>query len=98
MIETKTHFIEKRVSSALKVLPGNGTVVVDIPFIPEYIKVKFIDADNTRAHDSIRYDLLYTGNPNMPYQLTVAWVVATGRPRRIRYTVAKLASFHNGVK
>ena len=97
MIEKKTHFIEKRVSSTLKVLPGNGAVVIDIPFVPEYIKVKFLDADHTRAQDSIRYDLLYTGNPNIPYQLTVSWVVANGRPRRIRYTAAKLASFHNGV-
>lgn len=98
MIETKTHFIEKRVSNALKILPGTGSIVVDIPFVPEYIKVKFLDADHTRLHDDLRYDIIYTGNPNMPYQLTVTWNIAPGKPRRIRYTVAKLASFHNGVK
>jgi hypothetical protein len=98
MIEKKTHFIEKRVSDTLKVLAGSGSLVVDIPFVPEYIKVKFIDADHTRAHDDLRYDILYTGNVNMPYQATITWSVAAGRPRRIKYTFAKLASFHNGVK
>lgn len=97
MIETKTRFIEKRISDAVKVMPGNGTIVVDIPFIPEYIKVKFLDADHTRTKDSISYDLAFTGNPLVPYQLTVNWVVASGRPRRLRYTAAKLSSFHNGV-
>jgi hypothetical protein len=56
-----------------------------------------LDADHSRAQDSIRYDLLYTGNPEIPYQLTVSWVVAAGKPRRLRYTAAKLATFHNGV-
>ena len=43
MIEPKTLFIEKRVSESFKVLPGTGSVTVDIPFVPEYIKVKYLD-------------------------------------------------------
>jgi len=95
MIEPKTLFIEKRVSDTVKVLPGGGSLTVDIPFIPEYIKVKFLDQNHKGALDTITYDLIYTGNPIIPYQLTVDWTSAS--TRRFRYTIAKLASFHNGV-
>ena len=97
MIEPKTLFIEKRVSDTVKVLPGSGSLTIDIPFIPEYIKVKFLDQNYKSPLDTITYDLIYTGNPIVPYQITVDWSVTSGRSRRFRYTVAKLASFHNGV-
>ena len=66
MIEPKTLFIEKRVSDSLKVLPGSGSVTVDIPFVPEYIKVKYLDQHTKPALDTITYDLVFTGDP--PFQ------------------------------
>lgn len=99
MIEAKTHFIEQRVTSDLKILPGNGSVVVDVPFVPDYIKVKFLDTQLRQAQqDTVSYSLLFTGTATIPaYQLTVNWSVGNDQPRRIRYTAAKLSSFHNGV-
>jgi len=97
MIEPKTLFIEKRVSASLKVMPGAGTVTVDIPFVPEYIKVKYLDTCTKPTPDTVSYELLFTGNPDSPYQFTIHWSVTSGKTRRLRYTVAKLASFHNGV-
>lgn len=87
-------FIEKRVSDALKVPPGVGSVTVDIPFVPEFIRVKFLDADHTQAMDTLSYDIAYIGDPECVYQVTIAWEVTS--TRRFRYTVAKLASFHPG--
>ena len=97
MTPTKQLFIEKRISDSLKILPGTGTITIDIPFIPEYIKVKFLDPDRKNVLDTLTYDLIYTGDPTIPYQITINWSVTSGRTRRFKYTVAKLASFHNGV-
>jgi len=97
MIEPKTLFIEKRVSESFKVLPGTGSVTVDIPFVPEYIKVKYLDQHSKPVLDTITYDLVFTGDPLVPYQFTMSWSITSGKSRRLRYTVAKLASFHNGV-
>ena len=93
----KQFFIEKRVSSTAKFNPGSGTFTVDIPFVPDYIKVKFLDPAGKRELDNITWDLNFTGIPSMPYQLIVNWEVLSAKPRRLRYIVAKLASFHNGV-
>jgi len=89
-------FLEKRVSGALKVMPGTGTTVIDLPFVPEFIQVKFLDADHTRGVDSLDYDLVYIGDPLVKYQIAITWSVAGTKPRSFRYTVAKLASFRNG--
>ena len=89
-------FLQKRVSGALRVLPGSGTTVMDIPFIPEFIRVEFLDADHTRGVDSLDYDLVYIGDPTVKYQIEITWKVAGTKPRSFRYTVAKLASFRNG--
>jgi len=87
-------FIEKRVSDALKIPPGVGSVTVDIPFSPEFIRLKFLDADHTRALDILSYDIAYVGDPECVYQMTISWEVSS--TRRFRYTVAKLSSFHAG--
>ena len=97
MIEPKTLFIEKKVSDSVKVNPGTGTLTVDIPFIPDYIKVKYLDSCSKATLDTLTYDLLYTGAPELPYQITLTWSVTSGKSRRFKYTVAKLSSFHNGV-
>jgi len=97
MIEPKTLFIEKKVSDSVKVNPGNGTLTVDIPFIPDYIKLKYLDSCSKATLDTLTYDLLFTGVPESPYQIVITWSVTSGKSRRFKYTVAKLSSFHNGV-
>lgn len=91
-------FMEKRVSNSLKVLPGSGTETVNLPFIPEYIKVKFLDVNLNKSIDTLTYDLLFTGNPALPYQLVINWSVTGGKSRRFKYIAAKLSSFHGGNK
>ena len=90
-------FLDKKVIGTQKVLVGEGTLTVDIPFIPNYIKLRYLDRDINPSIDTLTYDLIYTGNPLIPYQIIIKWSVTGGRPRRFKYTVAKLASFHNGV-
>lgn len=84
-------FIEKRVSDALKIPSGVGSITVDVPFVPEYIKVKFLDVGHTQIMDKLSYDIAYVGDIDCVYQLTISWEVASAR--RFKYTVAKLASF-----
>lgn len=97
MIPVKKLFIEKRLSKSLTVLPGNDSLTIDIPFVPEYIKLTFLDTDNKSVLDTLSYSLTFTGDPITPYQITITWSVSGNRPRRFKYTVAKLASFHDGV-
>jgi hypothetical protein len=97
MIEPKTLFIEKKVSDSVKVKPGDGTLTLDIPFVPEYIKVKFLDTCHKSIQDTLTWEIAFTGVPELPYQLTITWSITSGRERRFKYTVAKLSSFHNGV-
>jgi len=85
-------FIEKRLSDAVKVPPGVGSITVDIPFVPEYISLRFLDADHSEKLDTLTYDISYVGDPECLYQLDISWEVS--HTRRFRYTVAKLASFH----
>ena len=97
MIEPKTLYIEKRVSESMTIAPGGGSLTIDVPFVPDYIKVRYLDTCRKNNLDTLSYDLVYTGDPVVPYQLTVTWVITSGRSRRFKYTVAKLSSFHNGV-
>jgi len=96
MMEPKTLFIEKRISDAVSVIPGVGILTVDVPFVPDYIKVRYLDTCRKSTLDELTYDLLFTGDPSSPYQLVMSWSVASGRRRRFKYIVAKLSSFHNG--
>jgi hypothetical protein len=98
MIEPKTLFIEKRLSTTFKVLPGSGSVTIDVPFVPDYVRIKYMDVSHKAKLDTSSFDLVFTGNPLSPYLLIVYWSVTSGKARQLRYTVAKLASFHNGVK
>lgn len=93
----KRLYMEKKVSDTMRVSPGGGSLLIDVPFVPDYLKVKYLDTCTKEIPDELRYDLTFTGNPAVPYQLMVTWSVTSGRPRAFRYTVAKLASFHNGV-
>lgn len=97
MLEPKTLFIEKRITDSVKVVPGAGTLTIDIPFVPEYIKVRYLDTCRKSVQDALTWDIAFTGDPELPYSLTITWSVTSGRERRFKYTVAKLASFHNGV-
>lgn len=97
MIEPKKLFMEKKVSDSLKVKPGNGTLTVDIPFVPDYIKLKYLDSCSKATLDTLTYDIVFTGAPELPYQITITWAVTSGKSRRFKYTIAKLSSFHNGV-
>lgn len=93
MIKSKKIYIEKRVSKAIKVKPSTDNLTVDVPFVPDYIKVKYLDTCTKPILDTIAYDLIYTGDSLVPYQLKVSWAITSGKSRRFRYTVAKLNSF-----
>lgn len=81
------YFYEKRKTETLKVI-SVGTIVVDIPFVPDYIKVKFLDMEHKRETDTITWALVYIA-PDQ-YQLTINYNTHAD-PRRLRYLVAKLS-------
>lgn len=79
-------FKHKRVSARVKVLPGTGTFTVDVPFVPDYIRVDYSDIQHHAGADTIEWNLgLVTSGQ---YTLTVAY--ACGEERMIHYVVAKL--------
>jgi len=88
-------YIEKRISDTLKVNPGQGNISVDIPFVPDFFRVKFLDTCTKATQDVLLHDLTFVSKDL--YTMTISWSVTSGKPRRFRYTAAKLASFHNGV-
>lgn len=86
-----TYFGKHNLSGTIKAVPGLGTQTLDVPFIPDYIKVEFHGAvttsrDATIADDEVYWDLTTT-TPHS-YQLAIGWSVYD--TREIYYRIARL--------
>jgi len=95
------YFYEKRISEIAKVI-SIGNIVVDIPFVPNYIKAKFIDVESKRTRqnilpeqDTITWNLIWVA-PNQ-YQLTITYNTHNS-PRKLKFTIAKLSEIKGSVR
>ena len=78
----------------LKVTAGIGSITIDVPFIPDYIKVDFHggilspkpDHMEGIGDDDVYWNLVPATNG---YQLSIGWSVYT-EERKINYRVARL--------
>ena len=80
------HFHSKRIAQIVKKQAGTDHFHVDIPFVPDYIRVDFHDIKHKPDVDTLQWDLVATSPTT--YQLTVTYDVH--EERDIRYVVAKL--------
>lgn len=83
------------ISDTLTPAAGIGTVAIDVPFVPDYIKVDFQGGIKTpkedyflRAGEDAIYWDLSTIIPNQQYRLTIMW--STYTEREIYYRIARL--------
>lgn len=90
-----SYFGINNISDTMTPPAGIGTIVVDVPFVPDYIKVDFQDGIETpkkdyflrAGTDELFWDLS-TVVPNRHYRLTIMW--ATYTERKIYYRAARL--------
>jgi len=88
------YFGSNDITETIKAYSGMGTIVVDVPFLPDYIKVDFHggilspkpDHMENVGNDSVYWNLL-TVAPNK-YQLAIGWSVYTERD--IYYRISQL--------
>lgn len=84
------YFGSHNISNAVKVVPGIGTLTVDVPFVPDYIKVEFhgpaMSPKELPGTDDVYWNLT-TVTPTS-YQLTIGWSVYN--TREIYYRVSRL--------
>lgn len=78
------YFGKHHLEGDIKAIPGIDMVTVDIPFIPDYIKVDFHGAHTDT--DEIYWDL--TKVDATSYQLSIAWSIYD--EKHLYYRVAKL--------
>ena len=88
-----TYFGSHDITNTFKVEPGQGSITVDVPFIPDYIRVRFHggilspkpDHPETVGEDSVYWDLA-----NVPggCQLSIGWSVYT--ERLVHFRVSRL--------
>jgi len=88
-----TYFGSQDIGETLKAVSGMGTVTIDVPFIPDYIKVDFhggILSPKPDHMDNVGEDNVYWNLLTVPngYQLVIGWSVYT--ERSIYYRVARL--------
>lgn len=88
------YFNEKRISETVKVI-SVGAIKVDVPFTPNYIRVKFLDVEHQRETDTITWNLVYV-SPNQ-YQLTINYNTHA-QPRKLRFLIAKLSEIKGSAR
>ena len=87
-----TYFGKHNIHDAFKAIPGIGTTTIDVPFVPDYIKVKFHGPeltkreDDTVGEDQVYWDLVKITPTH--YQLNIGWSVYS--TREIYYRISKL--------
>ena len=86
-----TYFGKHTLHDAFKVIPGIGAVTIDVPFVPDYIKVEFhgpamTPKEETIGDDQVFWDLV-TVTPTS-YQLNIGWEIYS--TREVYYRVARL--------
>jgi len=86
------YFGHHNIHDTIKAIPGIGSLSVDVPFIPDYIKVDFHGPeltqreDTTVGEDRVYWDLV-TMSPTS-YQLNIGWSVYS--TREIYYRISRL--------
>lgn len=80
------YFKSKNISNSFHVLEGSGTLDVDVPFVPDYIEVKFSTPAHKDAPDEVYWDLVSL-TPTT-YRLEIGYDVFSARD--IYYRVSKL--------
>jgi hypothetical protein len=80
------HFTTKRISDSFKVLPGVGTKVIPVQFVPDFIRVEFQDIKHKPDPDTVTWDLAVAA---YGYDLTINYTCH--EERVVHYVVAKLA-------
>ena len=78
------YFGKQHLEGDIKAIPGIDMRTVDIPFVPDYIKVDFHGSHT--ANDEIYWNL--TKVDETSYQLDIAWSVYD--EKHLYYRVAKL--------
>lgn len=86
-----SYFGKHNLSHAFKAVPGMGTLAIDVPFVPDYIKVEFhgpalTPKEETMGDDEVYWDL--TKVTPTKYILTIGW--STYTTREIYYRIARL--------
>jgi len=87
-----TYFGKHNLHDAFKATPGMGTLTVDVPFIPDYIKVDFHGPELTKKEgaitggDQVYWDLVKITPTH--YQLIIGWSVYT--TREVYYRISRL--------
>ena len=79
------HFTKKRIAKQEKVIAGVGTIVVPIPFVPNFIQVDYADMKHNAQPDTLEWSLTVAA---YGYDLTIDY--SCNEERNIRYVVAKL--------
>ena len=81
-------FTSKRISDYQKVLPGSGSLMIAVPFVPNYVRAEFSDVahSETNSTDTVTWDLTLSA-PGQ-YSLSLSYTAAT--TRMLHYVVAKL--------
>lgn len=86
-----TYFGKHNVSETLHVIAGADFTTVDIPFIPDYIKVEFVGG-STANPEAVGEDNVYWSiAPLTPtsYQLSIGWEIYS-ETRHIYYRASRL--------
>lgn len=89
-----SYFGNHDITETIKVKPGMDSITIDVPFIPDYIKVDFHggilstkpDHMDNVGEDSVYWNLTAV-TPNS-YQLAIGWSVYT--ERHIFYRISRL--------
>ena len=81
------YFKSKNISKSFHVLEGSGTLDVDIPFVPDYIKVQFSSPGHKDAPDEVYWDLISVTPTS--YKLEIGYT--TFSERDIYCRVSKLS-------
>lgn len=88
------YFKNHNIFKYFKVDPGIGTLTVDVPFTPDYIKVEFHGAELSKkdehlavaGEDVVYWDINYVAPDK--YQLAIGWSVYS--MREIYYRISRL--------
>jgi len=88
------YFGKQTISKAFKVVSGIGAISVDIPFIPDYIKVDFANPvtsskpkESLVGNDEVYWSL--TAVTPTTYKLDIGWSTYT-ETRDVYYQIARL--------
>ena len=86
-----TYFGNHNISETFKAEPGMDTRVIDVPFVPDYIKVEFHGPIKTPKNELMGDDGIYWNLISVTptsYQLAIGW--STYYERDIYFRISRL--------